>query len=282
MQPAASCLSGLQTSFVGHQKFTPVSRRIEHQCCSDKKNVIGAKDLGRPVYCCDDETSVQCDWGRKTLKIRGRLTRTSSTNSRKRFNSLNKLLGLPGEPIVPAKHVQVVAASSTTVAQERCTDDILRRAREEAWTMATRQSMYIIARYRSQLAKLQSQASGSTSPARQPNAKETDELRSLRAQVQELRAAELVRSRLAAEARIATYAKAGDGSRLEVVSCKVVRKWLRMELHVAFSRCTRGDSRGRARRDSGHGHGSRILPGWHGSRNGSRILRATDTGRGRG
>ncbi len=74
----------------------------------------------------------------------------ASLNNRKRFDSFNKLLGLPGEPMVPAKQGQVGVASSTPVAQERCTDDVLRCARDEAWTMATRQSMHTIARYRTQ------------------------------------------------------------------------------------------------------------------------------------
>jgi hypothetical protein len=148
-QPTAPRPSGLQTLFVEHQKCTPLSR-IQRQCCSDKGNSIGANDFGKYFCCLPDDTNLQCDPGRKTLKFQGRLARTSAMNFRKRFNSLNKLLGLPGEPIIPAKHGQVVASSSTPVAQERCTDDILRRVREEAWTMATRQSMFIIARYRSQ------------------------------------------------------------------------------------------------------------------------------------
>ena len=196
--PTASYSSGLKMSFVEHWKNTPVSRF--------KPNSIGANDLGKRF--CSDETSLLLrDSGRKTLNFRGRMaSRTSSTNSRKRFNSLIQLLGLSGEPIAPEKQEQVVAALSTPVTQERCTDDFLRRAREEAWTMATRQSMYIIARYRSQaslqallrscsrydiseptlspqVAKLQSQVSESMSPARHSNgvnANESNELRILR------------------------------------------------------------------------------------------------------
>ena len=31
--------------------------------------------------------------------------------------------------------------------------------------------------------------------------------------------------------------QSGDGSRLETVSSRIVRKWLRMDLNIMFSRC---------------------------------------------
>ena len=86
-------------------------------------------------------------------KNRAHLHNDQKDKLKKRRNSLSRLLGLT--PMISINNfAQKGSTSSAPIVQEKCNDDILRRTREEAWNMATRRSMFMIAQYRHQVAKL--------------------------------------------------------------------------------------------------------------------------------